>query len=183
MHELDIPKLIVTLLLGLFGLVVGVMAWVSMPPETGFLVQALLWVFVAACITPIFAVLFNWQAGLGLSVVVALSTVIALQLVLKKPDVTVLRQVVASQATVSPAAVPEVEVAQPQVFKCADGDISSLGQGLIYRNKQQTASFFVGRLAAEHFVANPLSPEEQAKVQGCTNEKGQTWQRVYGVQP
>lgn len=185
MHELDIPKLIVTLVLGLFGLAVGVMAWVSMPADTGFLVQALLWVFVAACIIPIFAVLLNWRAGLGLSVVVALGTVIALQLVLKKPDVAVLRQVVAQEAApiAAPVVVPEAEVMQPQVFKCAGGEINSLGQGLIYRNRQQTQSFFVGRMVGEQFTMNPLSAEEQTLIQNCMNNQGQTWQQVYRVKP
>jgi hypothetical protein len=84
-HELDMPKLVVTLLLALVGLGVGVMAWLSMPEETTFAVKALLGVFVFACFGPLLSVIFNWRAGLALSVVVALSALIALQLVVKKP--------------------------------------------------------------------------------------------------
>ena len=89
MTELDAPKMVIAVLLGIMGLAIGVMAWLSMPEGTDGLVKALLVLFVLACIGPIFAVYFNWRAGLALSVVVALGTVIGLQVVLKKPHTVV----------------------------------------------------------------------------------------------
>lgn len=84
-HELDVPKLVVTVLLALVGIGVGLMAWLSMPEETAFAVRALLGVFVVACFGPLISVILNWRAGLAVSVVVALGALIALQVVVKKP--------------------------------------------------------------------------------------------------
>lgn len=86
MTELDTPKLVIATLLGVVGIAIGTMAWLSIPIGTDVMVKVLVGVFVLACIGPAISIYFNWRAGLALSVVVALGAVLGLQVTLNKPE-------------------------------------------------------------------------------------------------
>lgn len=184
MHELDGPKLAVAAALGVVGVAVGVLSWMSMPEDTSMLVRVLLGIFVVACITPIFAVWFNWRAGLGISVVVALSVVIGLQLTLKKTDVV--RGIVAARqeqvaAPVTAAAAP------PEELRCDEGVVLQAmvtpgGTRLVLRDPGKDGFVFVGRLLdARRLSLNALEADMAAKVATCTDDQGRDIHKIYNI--
>lgn len=184
MHELDGPKLAVAAALGVVGVAVGILSWMSMPEDTSTLVRVLLGIFVVACITPAFAVWFNWRAGLGVSVVVALSVVIGLQLTLKKTDVV--RGIVAARQEQIVAPVPAADTL-PEELRCEGGAVlqpmmAPGGTRLVLREPDKDGFVFVGRLmGGQRLALNALEAEVEAKVSTCTDDQGRDIHKIYNV--